>query len=127
VNEVWINLIGRDRVRRPSVLPNKPGTPITNDATSKLSNSKLSGISTMFLIPILERCLMTIHREEFAAFVKFGSRDIPPHPDISRRMLRRLAQVDDSDMPAPKTVASHAAPASSTVLQTMSHPDARPS
>lgn len=47
---------------------------------------------------------MTIHREESAAFVKFGSRDIPPHPDISRRMLRRLAQVDDSDMPAPKTV-----------------------
>jgi hypothetical protein len=42
-------------------------------------------------------------------------------------MLRRLAQVDDSDMPTPKTVASHAAPASSTVLQTMSHPDARPS
>jgi hypothetical protein len=64
---------------------------------------------------------------EFAAFVKFGLRDIPPHPDISRRMLRRLAQVDDSDMPAPKTVASRAAPASSTVLQTMSHPDARPS
>jgi hypothetical protein len=97
---------------------------MTNDATSKLSNNKLSDISTMFLIPILERCLMTIHREEFAAFVEFGSRDIPPHPDISRRMLRRLAQVDDSDMPAPKTVTSLAA-ASNTVLQTLSHADAR--
>jgi hypothetical protein len=48
---------------------------------------------------------MVIHHEEFTAFVKFGPRDIPPHSDISRRMLRELAEFDDSDVAVPKAAA----------------------
>jgi hypothetical protein len=68
------------------------------------------------LFRILESYPMTIHDEELTAFVKFGPRDIPPHPDISRRMLRRLAEVDESEVPVLKTAAARAAPASSVVL-----------
>ncbi len=60
---------------------------------------------------ILESYPMVIHHEEFTAFVKFGPRDIPPHPDISRRVLRRLRKFDDPDVPVPNAPAACAASA----------------
>jgi len=54
---------------------------------------------------------MLIHHKEFTAFVKFGPRDIPPHPDISHRVLRRLRKFDDSDAPVLIAPAARAAPA----------------
>lgn len=41
---------------------------------------------------------MAIDNEEFAAFIKFGTRDIPPHPNIGRRILRQICEVEASNI-----------------------------
>ncbi len=52
----------------------------------------------LFPLQIFESCFMAIDNEEFAAFIKFSTRDIPPHPDIGRRILRRISEIERSDI-----------------------------
>jgi len=58
---------------------------------------------------------MTIEDPEFKSFNNFGVEDIDPEAAISRRMLRRLENIDDATTPGPSTVGARAALASSVV------------
>jgi hypothetical protein len=58
---------------------------------------------------------MTSDDPIFKAFSDFGLDDIPPEAAISRRMLRRLEDVDNATTPGPSTPAARAALASSVV------------
>lgn len=51
----------------------------------------------------------------FKAFSDFGFDDIPAEAAVSRRMLRRLADIDNSTTPGPTTAAARDALASSVV------------
>ncbi len=49
------------------------------------------------------------------AFSDFSTDDMPPEAAVSRRMLRRLEDIDNSTTPGPITSAARAALASSVV------------
>jgi hypothetical protein len=58
---------------------------------------------------------MTSGEPVFKAFSDFGIDDIPAEAAVSRRMLRRLEDVDNLTTPGPTTSAARAALASSIV------------
>jgi len=58
---------------------------------------------------------MTVHAPVFKAFNDFGLDDLPPQAEISRRMLRRLEDIDNSTTAGPTAPAARAALASSVV------------
>jgi hypothetical protein len=58
---------------------------------------------------------MTIDDQIFKAFNDFGIDDMPAEAAVSRRMLRRLEDIDNSTTPGPTTSAARAALASSVV------------
>lgn len=58
---------------------------------------------------------MTFNDPVFKAFNDFGLDDMPPQAEISRRMLRRLEDIDDATSAGPVTPAARAALASSVV------------
>jgi hypothetical protein len=58
---------------------------------------------------------MTINEPRFKAFSDFGIGDVPRHAEISRRMLRRLEDIEKETTPGPVTLAARAALASSVI------------
>ena len=58
---------------------------------------------------------MTSDDPVFKAFSDFGIDDLPAEAAVSRRMLRRLEDIDNTTTPAPTTAAARAALASSVV------------
>jgi hypothetical protein len=60
---------------------------------------------------------MTMTKDDptFKAFSDFGIDDTPAEAEVSRRMLRRLEDIDNSTTAGPTTVAARAALASSVV------------
>ncbi|MGO9381197.1 MAG: hypothetical protein ACLP4W_03670 [Mycobacterium sp.] len=58
---------------------------------------------------------MTTDDLVFKSFSDFGIDDIPAEAAVSRRMLRRLEDIDNSTTPGPITSAARAALASSVV------------
>ncbi len=58
---------------------------------------------------------MTSDDPLFKAFSDFSIDDIPAEAPVSRRMLRRLEDIDNSTTPGPTTAAARAALASSVV------------
>jgi hypothetical protein len=58
---------------------------------------------------------MTSDGPVFKAFSDFDIDDIPAEAAVSRRMLRRLEDIDNSTTPGPTTSAARAALASSVV------------
>ncbi|BBY36341.1 hypothetical protein MMAN_04750 [Mycobacterium mantenii] len=58
---------------------------------------------------------MTSDDTVFRAFSDFGIDDLPAEATVSRRMVRRLEDIDNSTTPGPTTVAARAALASSVV------------
>jgi hypothetical protein len=58
---------------------------------------------------------MTSEDPVFRAFSDFDIDDIPADAAVSRRMLRRLEDIDNSTTPGPTTAAARAALASSVV------------
>ncbi|MCW2650390.1 MAG: hypothetical protein QOE41_4051 [Mycobacterium sp.] len=58
---------------------------------------------------------MTVHNRVFKAFNDFGVDDLPPQAEISRRMLRRLEDIDNATTAGPTTPTARAALASSVV------------
>jgi hypothetical protein len=58
---------------------------------------------------------MTSEDPVFRAFSDFDINDIPADAAVSRRMLRRLEDIDNSTTPGPTTAAARAALASSVV------------
>ncbi len=58
---------------------------------------------------------MTSDDRVFKAFSDFGIDDVPTEAAVSRRMLRRLEDIDNSTTVGPTTVAARAALASSVV------------
>ena len=58
---------------------------------------------------------MTSDDPVFKAFSDFGIDDIPAGAAVSRRMLRRLEDMDNSTTAGPTTVAARAALASSVI------------
>jgi len=60
---------------------------------------------------------MTNENPVFKAFNDFGVDDMDPDASISRRMLRRLDDIDDANIAGPKTQDGRAALASSVVAQ----------
>jgi hypothetical protein len=58
---------------------------------------------------------MTTDDLGFKAFSDFGIDDIPAEAAVSRRMFRRLEDIDNSTTPGPTTSAARAAFASSVV------------
>jgi hypothetical protein len=52
---------------------------------------------------------MTVSDPVFKAFNDFGIDDMPPEADISRRMLRRLEDIDNATTAGPTTPAARAA------------------
>jgi hypothetical protein len=59
------------------------------------------------------------HDHEFKAFNDFGAHDIDPRAAVSRRMLQRLADIDNDATAGPKTPAARAALASSVVAHAL--------
>lgn len=57
---------------------------------------------------------MTVNEKKFKAFSDFSIDDISPHAEISRRMLRRLEDIDNATS-GPVTPAARAALASSVI------------
>jgi hypothetical protein len=51
----------------------------------------------------------------FKAFSAFGADDIPAEAEISRRMIKRLSDTEDSTIAGPVTLAGRAALATSVV------------
>lgn len=62
---------------------------------------------------------MTGDDPTFKPFSNFGFDDLPPEAVISRRMLRRLADIDDAATAGPATSAARAALASSVVAHAL--------
>jgi hypothetical protein len=58
---------------------------------------------------------MTSDDPVFKAFSDFGIDDLPADAAVSRRMLRRLEDIDNSTTPGPTTAAARAAVAYSVV------------
>jgi hypothetical protein len=58
---------------------------------------------------------MTNDDPVFKAFSDFSTDDMPAEATVSRRMLRRLHDIDNSTTPGPTTSAARAALASSVV------------
>lgn len=58
---------------------------------------------------------MTINETRFKAFSDFGIDDIPGHAVISRRMLQRLEDIENTTTSGPLTPAARAALASSVI------------
>lgn len=58
---------------------------------------------------------MTSDDRVLKAFSDFGIDDVPAEAKVSRRMLRRLEDIDNSTTAGPTTVAARAALASSVV------------
>jgi hypothetical protein len=58
---------------------------------------------------------MTVNEPVFKAFDDFGIDDMPAQAEISRRMLRRLEDIDNETTAGPVTPAARAALASSVV------------
>jgi hypothetical protein len=58
---------------------------------------------------------MTVNNQVFKAFIDFGIDDIPTQAEISRRMLRRLEDIDDATTAGPTTPTARAALASSVI------------
>lgn len=58
---------------------------------------------------------MTSDYPVFKAFSDFGIDDVPAEAAVSRRMLRRLEDIENSTTPGPTTSAARAALASSVV------------
>jgi hypothetical protein len=58
---------------------------------------------------------MTVNETRFKAFNDFGTDDIPRHAEISRRMLRRLEDIENATTSGPVTPAARAALASSVI------------
>ena len=58
---------------------------------------------------------MTFNGPAFKAFNDFDIVDLPAQADISRRMLRRLEDIDNSTTAGPRTPATRAALATSVV------------
>jgi hypothetical protein len=58
---------------------------------------------------------MTVSNQVFKAFNDFGIDDLPPQAEISRRMLRRLEDIDDATTAGPTTPTARAALASSVI------------
>ena len=58
---------------------------------------------------------MTSDDRVFKAFSDFGIDDVPTEAAVSRRMVRRLEDIDNSTTAGPTTVAARAALASSVV------------
>ena len=58
---------------------------------------------------------MTSDDPVFKAFSDFGIDDLPAEAAVSRRMLRRLEDIDNTTTPGPTTAAARAALASSVV------------
>jgi len=58
---------------------------------------------------------MTSEEPRFKAFSSFGIDDMPPEAVTSRRMLRRLEDIDNATTAGPTTPAARAALASSVV------------
>jgi len=62
---------------------------------------------------------MAYNDENFKAFSDFDTDDIPPHADISRRMLERLRDIEDATTHGPVTPAARAALASSVIAHAL--------
>jgi hypothetical protein len=58
---------------------------------------------------------MTINETRFKAFSNFSIDDIPVHAEISRRMLQRLEDIENTTTSGPLTPAGRAALASSVI------------
>ena len=58
---------------------------------------------------------MTSDGPTFKSFSSFGFDDLPPEAVISRRMLRRLEDIDDTATAGPTTPAARTALASSVI------------
>jgi hypothetical protein len=58
---------------------------------------------------------VTFNDPVFKAFNEFRVDDLPEHADISRRMLRRLEDIDNSTTAGPASPAARAALATSVV------------
>jgi hypothetical protein len=58
---------------------------------------------------------VTFNDPIFKAFNDFGINEMPAHADISRRMLRRLEDIDNSTTAGPASPAARAALATSVV------------
>ena len=58
---------------------------------------------------------MTVEEPMFKAFSDFGIDDISQDAEISRRMLRRLEDIETATTPGPATLAARAALASSVI------------
>jgi hypothetical protein len=70
---------------------------------------------------------MTVTSDDptFKAFSSFGIDDLPPEAVISRRMLRRLEDIDDAMTAGPSGPAARAALASSVVAHAVVELEAR--
>jgi hypothetical protein len=68
---------------------------------------------------------MTSDDETFKAFSSFGFDDLPTEAVISRRMLRRLEDIDDTTSAGPATPAARAALSSSVVAHAVIELEAR--
>jgi hypothetical protein len=58
---------------------------------------------------------MTVNEPVFKAFNDFGVDDLPARAEISRRMLRRLEDIDNGATAGPTTPTARAALASSVI------------
>jgi hypothetical protein len=58
---------------------------------------------------------MAGNETKFKAFSDFGIDDIPRHAEVSRRMLRRLEDIENATTSGPVTPAARAALASSVI------------
>jgi len=58
---------------------------------------------------------MTVNEPVFKAFNDFGIDDMPAQAEISRRMLRRLEDIENAKTSGPVTPAARAALASSVI------------
>jgi hypothetical protein len=63
----------------------------------------------------MDKTTMTSDDPIFKAFSHFSTDDMPAEAAVSRRMLRRLEDIDNSTTPGPTTSAARAALASSVV------------
>ena len=68
---------------------------------------------------------MTSNDPTFKAFSSFGFDELPPEAVISRRMLRRLEDIDDATSGGPATPAARAALSSSVVAHAVIELEAR--
>jgi hypothetical protein len=68
---------------------------------------------------------MTSNDPTFKAFSSFGFDELPPEAVISRRMLRRLEDIDDATSAGPATPAARAALSSSVVAHAVIELEAR--